>query len=138
MRFDGVEDTGVLPEIPPAEPGVLLDVRGPGPDDRLRRGVGTANIATGPMIGTKFRVAASTPSPAIVSHRKRPTPTTAAIVALNGIQHRGGPLIVGWANSEHAGGVEPPPVFESMNVPADGEGRESPGAPHRARLPMQP
>jgi CubicO group peptidase (beta-lactamase class C family) len=47
MRFDGVEDAGVLPEIPPAEPGVLLDVRGPGPDDRLRHGMGTANIASG-------------------------------------------------------------------------------------------
>src|SRR6476620_4411502 len=46
MRFEGIEDTGVLPEIPPAEPGVLLDVRGPGPDDRLRRGMGSANIAT--------------------------------------------------------------------------------------------
>ena len=52
MRFDGVEDTGLLPEIPPAEPGVLLDVHGPGPDDRLRHGMGTANIATGaPLSG---------------------------------------------------------------------------------------
>ena len=33
MRFDGIEDTGILPEIAPAEPGVLIQVRGPGRDD---------------------------------------------------------------------------------------------------------
>src|SRR6476619_3162446 len=47
MRFDGVEEAGVLPEIAPGEPGVLLDIRGPGPDDRLSLGRGTANIASG-------------------------------------------------------------------------------------------
>src|SRR5439155_469376 len=47
MLLDGIEDTGILPRIHPAEPGVLINVRGPGPDDRLRHGMGTANIATG-------------------------------------------------------------------------------------------
>ena len=47
MRFDGIEDTGILPELPQREPGVIIEVRGPGPHDWLRHGMGTANITTG-------------------------------------------------------------------------------------------
>ncbi len=46
MRLDGIENEGVLPEIPTTEPGVIIDVRGPGPEDWMRLGQGTANIAT--------------------------------------------------------------------------------------------
>jgi CubicO group peptidase (beta-lactamase class C family) len=47
MRFDGIEDTGILPEIPSAQPGVLMQVRGPGRDDQILHVMGAANITTG-------------------------------------------------------------------------------------------
>jgi hypothetical protein len=47
MRFDGIEETGILPELPKREPGVIIEVRGPGPHDSLRHQMGTENITTG-------------------------------------------------------------------------------------------
>jgi CubicO group peptidase (beta-lactamase class C family) len=47
MRLDGTEDEGLLPELDPKEPGVLIVIRGPGADDRLVHVQGAANIATG-------------------------------------------------------------------------------------------
>ena len=47
MRFDGIEETGILPELPQRQPGVMIQVRGPGPHDWLGHGMGTANITTG-------------------------------------------------------------------------------------------
>ena len=46
MRFDGVEDAGILPELATTEPGVNIKVRGPGDEDWLTHQMGTADIAT--------------------------------------------------------------------------------------------
>jgi CubicO group peptidase (beta-lactamase class C family) len=50
MRLDGVQDEGLLPELDPKEPGVLIQIRGPGPEDRMVHGQGTADISTGEQL----------------------------------------------------------------------------------------
>lgn len=44
-----------------------------------------------------------------------------AIAALNGMQHRGSALIVSWATPRQRKGVDAPQMFESMNIPDEGE-----------------
>jgi RNA recognition motif-containing protein len=48
----------------------------------------------------------------------------AAIAALNGTQHRGSALAVGWSEPGQRTGIDLPRMFESMNIPAEGEGQE--------------
>ena len=46
----------------------------------------------------------------------------AAIAALNGKQHRGSALVVGWARPGQPQGLDFPRMFGPMNIPAEGEG----------------
>ena len=47
MRLDGLEREGLLPELDPTEPGVLIQLTGPGPEGRMVHGRGAADISTG-------------------------------------------------------------------------------------------
>jgi CubicO group peptidase (beta-lactamase class C family) len=47
MHLDGLDEHGVVPQIQPSEPGVVIHVVGRQPDERLLRVAGTANITTG-------------------------------------------------------------------------------------------
>jgi CubicO group peptidase (beta-lactamase class C family) len=52
MRLDGIEGEGILPELATTEPGVNIEIRGPGDDDWLTHQMGAADIATGrPLAG---------------------------------------------------------------------------------------
>jgi RNA recognition motif-containing protein len=51
----------------------------------------------------------------------------AAIAALNGTQHCGSALVVCWAEPGQRTGIDLPRMFESMNIPAEGEVQEVSG-----------
>ena len=51
----------------------------------------------------------------------------AAISALNGMQHRGFALIVGWDQPRQGDSNHPARMFESMNIPDEGEGQKNLG-----------
>jgi len=51
VRLTGLQDAGLLPEIPASEPGLLIEVRGPNRYDRIGHGQGSANIETGAPLG---------------------------------------------------------------------------------------
>jgi RNA recognition motif-containing protein len=49
----------------------------------------------------------------------------AAIAALNGMQHRGFALVVGWEQPAQLDNSHPTHMYESMNIPDEGEGQKS-------------
>jgi RNA recognition motif-containing protein len=51
----------------------------------------------------------------------------AAIAALNGMQHRGFALIVGWDQPGQGEDVHPARMFESMNIADEDEGQKTLG-----------
>jgi RNA recognition motif-containing protein len=62
----------------------------------------------------------------------------AAIAALNGMQHCGSALVVGWAKPGRRNGINLSRMFESMNIPAESEGREVLGPWRESIGRMQP